>query len=163
MNPPLLLLVDDEMGVRESLKMVFGKTFRLLEADCVDAALPKVSEALPDVVLLDVMMPKTDGIEVLQHIKRIHPGCEVIILTGVNSQQLAEKAMSIGAFDFVGKPFDVIDLRQKVARALEKVASRSQTATPQEYTPAGYDPRTIVEKKLLNAGDSYLSRWLRPA
>jgi DNA-binding NtrC family response regulator len=50
----------------------------------------------------------------------------------VNSQQLAEKAMSIGAFDFVGKPFDVIDLRQKVARALEKVASRSQTATPQE-------------------------------
>jgi DNA-binding NtrC family response regulator len=132
MNPPLLLLVDDEMGVRESLKMVFGKAFRLLEADCVDAALPKVIEALPDVVLLDVMMPKTDGIEVLQHIKRIHPGCEVIILTGVNSQQLAEKAMSFGAFDFVGKPFDVIDLRQKVARALEKVASRSQTATPQE-------------------------------
>lgn len=126
MNPPLLLLVDDEMGVRESLKMVFGKVFRLVEADSVDAALPKVKEALPDVVLLDVMMPKTDGLEVLQRIKEIHPGCEVIMLTGVNSQQLAEKAMSLGAFDFIGKPFDVTDLRQKVSRALEQVAHRSQ-------------------------------------
>lgn len=132
MNPPLLLLVDDEMGVRESLKMVFGKAFRLLEADSMDAALPKVTEALPDVVLLDVMMPKTDGLEVLKRIKEIHPGCEVIMLTGVNSQQLAEKAISFGAFDFVGKPFDVIDLRQKVSRALEKVARRSQPAAPQE-------------------------------
>lgn len=131
MNPPLLLLVDDEMGVRESLKMVFGKAFRVLEADSVDVALPKVMEALPDVVLLDVMMPKTDGLEVLQRIKEIHPGCEVIMLTGVNSQQLAEKAMSFGAFDFIGKPFDVTDLRQKVSRALEQVARRSQPSSPQ--------------------------------
>jgi len=126
MNPPLLLLVDDEMGVRESLKMVFGKAFRVLEAESVDAALQKVKEALPDVVLLDVMMPKTHGLEVLQRIKEIHPGCEVIMLTGVNSQQLAEKAINFGAFDFVGKPFDVTDLRQKVSCALEQVARRSQ-------------------------------------
>ena len=59
------------------------------------------------------------------------PSCEVIMLTGVNSQQLAEKAMSFGAFDFVGKPFDVIDLRQKVSRALERVARRSQPPSPQ--------------------------------
>lgn len=131
MNLPLLLLVDDEIGVRESLKMVFGKTFRLLEADSVDAALPKVKEALPDVVLLDVMMPKTDGLEVLRRIKEIHPRCEVIMLTGVNSQQLAEKAMSFGAFDFVGKPFDVADLRQKVARAIEQVSRRSQPSAPE--------------------------------
>jgi DNA-binding NtrC family response regulator len=48
----------------------------------------------------------------------------VIILTGVNSQQLAAKAIDSGAFDFVGKPFDVVDLRQKVARALEHVATK---------------------------------------
>jgi DNA-binding NtrC family response regulator len=131
MNLPLLLLVDDEIGVRESLKMVFGKTFRLLEADSVDAALPKVKEALPDVVLLDVMMPKTDGLEVLRRIKEMHPSCEVIMLTGVNSQQLAEKAMSFGAFDFIGKPFDVADLRQKVARAIEQVSRRSQPSAPE--------------------------------
>ncbi|HUF40677.1 MAG TPA: response regulator [Verrucomicrobiae bacterium] len=131
MNLPLLLLVDDEIGVRESLKMVFGKTFRLQEADSVDVALAKVEEALPDVVLLDVMMPKTDGLEVLRRIKEIHPGCEVIMLTGVNSQQLAEKAMSFGAFDFVGKPFDVADLRQKVSLAVDRVSGRSPLLPPQ--------------------------------
>jgi len=122
MKPPLLLLVDDERGVRESLKMVFGKSFRLLEADCADAALPQVRDALPDVVLLDVMMPKTDGLETLQRIKELHPRCEVIMLTAITSLQLAEKAMNLGAFDLIGKPFDVVDLRQKVIRAVEKVA-----------------------------------------
>jgi DNA-binding NtrC family response regulator len=124
MNPPLLLLVDDEMGVRESLKMVFSKGFQLLEADSVDAAIAKVVEARPQVVLLDVLMPKSDGLQVLQRIKEIHPGCAVIMLTGVNSQQLAAKAIDCGAFDFVGKPFDVVDLRQKVARALDHVAAK---------------------------------------
>ena len=118
---PLLLLVDDEVGVRESLKMVFSKSYRLAEADNVDGALAQIQNARPEVVLLDVLMPKTDGIELLRRIKEIHPGCAVIILTGVNSQQLAAKANEFGAFDFVGKPFDVIDLRQKVARAIEHV------------------------------------------
>jgi DNA-binding NtrC family response regulator len=124
MNPPVLLLVDDEMGVRESLKMVFSKGFQLLEADSVDAAIAKVVEARPQVVLLDVLMPKSGGLQVLQRIKEIHPGCAVIMLTGVNSQQLAAKAIDCGAFDFVGKPFDVVDLRQKVARALDHVAAK---------------------------------------
>ncbi len=115
--PPLLLLVDDEVGVRESLKMVFSKSYRLLEADNVDGALAQVRNARPDLVLLDVLMPKTDGIEVLRRIKEIHPDCAVIILTGVNSQQLATKASDFGAFDFIGKPFDV-DLFDGVQRRL---------------------------------------------
>lgn len=127
-DQPLLLLVDDEMGVRESLKMVFGRTFRLIEADNVDLAIMQVREARPSVVLLDVLMPKTDGIEVLKRIKEIHPACAVIMLTGVNSQQLAAKASEFGAFDFVGKPFDVVDLRQKVARALEHVGAGTPSA-----------------------------------
>ena len=125
MSLPVLLLIDDEFGVRESLKMVFSKEYRVLEADSIDAAISKVQETHPDVVLLDVLMPKADGLEVLQRIKEIHPGCEVIMLTGVNSQQLAAKALDSGAFDFIGKPFDVVDLRQKVARALVRVTERS--------------------------------------
>ena len=128
MPTPLLLIVDDEFGVRESLKMVLGKDFRLIEADSVDLALGKVEDARPDVVLLDMIMPKSDGLAVLQRIKEIHPECAVIMLTGVNSQQLAAKAMDGGAFDFIGKPFDVVDLRQKVARALDQIASNAPTA-----------------------------------
>ena len=125
MSLPVLLLIDYEFGVRESLKMVFSREYRVLEADSIDAAIATVQEARPAVVLLDVLMPKADGLEVLRRIKEIHPGCEVIMLTGVNSQQLAAKASDSGAFDFIGKPFDVIDLRQKVARALARVAQRS--------------------------------------
>ena len=126
MNPPLILVVDDEFGVRESLKLVFGKEFRLLEAESADAAITKVQAEKPDVVLLDVLMPKTDGLEILKCIKKTHPGCEVIMLTGLNSHQLAAKATEFGAFDFVGKPFDVVDLRHKVNRALEKIAQKSK-------------------------------------
>ena len=118
---PLLLIVDDEFGVRESLKVVFCKDFRLMEADSVDTAIPLVIGSRPDVVLLDVLMPKTDGIEALRRIKEIQPACEVIMLTGVNSQQLSSKALDFGAFDFVAKPFDVVDLRQKVVRALQRI------------------------------------------
>ena len=125
MNPPVLLLVDDELGVRESLKMVFGRGYHLLEADSVDTAITQVGEARPDVVLLDVLMPKADGLQVLRRIKEIHPNCAVIMLSGINSQQLAEKAIEAGAFDFIGKPFDVAELRQKVARALDHVTAKA--------------------------------------
>ncbi len=126
MNSPLMLVVDDEVGVRESLKMVFGKGFRLLEADSVDIAISKVQEAKPDVVLLDVLMPKTDGIEVLRRIKEIHPACAVIMMTGLNSPQLAAKAMQMGAADFIGKPFDITELRNKVSQALANAADRTR-------------------------------------
>ena len=115
------MIIDDEFGVRESLKMVFAKTYQIIEAASADVAMSKFEEALPSVVLLDVMMPKTDGFELLRRIKGIHPGCAVIMLTGVNSQQLAEKAKESGAFDFIGKPFDIVDLRQKVAGAFARV------------------------------------------
>ena len=86
-----------------------------------------MNDARPDVVLLDLIMPKSDGLMVLRRIKEIHPECAVIILTGVNSQQIASQAIDGGAFDFVGKPFDVVDLRQKVARALDSIGSKNPT------------------------------------
>ena len=124
MKRPLLLLVDDEVGVRESLKMVFGKGYDLIEADSVETAIDQADRSRPDVVLLDVLMPRADGLQALERIKTIHPDCAVIMLTGVNSQQLAAKAIDSGAFDFVGKPFDINDLREKVARAIDSTASK---------------------------------------
>ena len=102
--------------------MVFGKGYDVVEADSVESALAQVEQSRPDVVLLDILMPRADGLEALGRIKAIHPNCAVIMLTGVNSQQLASKAIDSGAFDFVGKPFDINDLRQKVARAIEATA-----------------------------------------
>jgi DNA-binding NtrC family response regulator len=127
LDAPLLMIIDDEFGVRESLKIVFSKDFRLLEAESMEAALPKVADTKPSVILLDMLMPRTDGLVVLQKIKELHASCEVIMLTGVNSQQLAEKAREFGASDFIGKPFDVAELRQKVSQAFERIAQRTTT------------------------------------
>ena len=118
MSLPVLLVIDDEYGVRESLKIVFSKDYRVLEADSIDAAIPQVQEAHPDVVLLDVLMPKADGLEV-----------PVVRERGVYLPQLAAKAMDSGAFDFIGKPFDVVDLRQKVSRALAQVIQKSGSSS----------------------------------
>ena len=131
MSLPRLLIVDDEMSVRESLKFVFNKSYSVFEANSLETAVAKVKEARPEVVLLDVLMPRTDGIEVLRQIKAIHPGCEVIMLTAMNNRQLAAKATDLGAFDLVGKPFDVVDLLAKVNRALAKAAAQEKMALPQ--------------------------------
>jgi DNA-binding NtrC family response regulator len=125
MDLPVILIVDDEIGVRESLRMVFKDDFRVLDADSLETTISAVRDEKPHVVLLDVLMPRTDGIEVLKQIKSIEPRCEVIILTALNTEQIASKAMLFGAFDFVGKPFDVGELRRKVDQALEKLSNHS--------------------------------------
>jgi DNA-binding NtrC family response regulator len=131
MAEPILMVIDDELGVRESLKMVFSNDFRLLEADAFDTALPTVLTERPHVILLDVLLPRTDGIEALKRIKALHPSCEVIMLTALNNRQIATAALDYGAFDFVGKPFDVIDLRAKVNRALVKIFQNHRQPVPQ--------------------------------
>jgi len=81
----------------------------------------KVADEAPDVVLLDIMMPGTDGLAVLKQIKSINPDCQVIMLTGLNTARTAFAAKGTVAFDYVTKPFDVEGLRLRVERALDKV------------------------------------------
>ena len=121
MSQPLVLVVDDEPGVRQSLQMVFNKTYRVLEAPSADEAIQKLTDEKPDLVLLDIMMPGADGLAVLKQIKSIHPDCQVIMLTGLNTARTAFAAKGTGAFDYVTKPFDVEELRLRVEHALEKV------------------------------------------
>jgi two-component system, NtrC family, response regulator AtoC len=121
MNQPLLLVVDDETGVRQSLQLVFNKTYNVIEACSADEAIQKTCSEKPDVILLDIMMPGTDGLAVLKQIKSAHPECQVIMLTGLNTARTAFVAKGTGAFDYVTKPFDVEELRMRVEHALEKI------------------------------------------
>jgi DNA-binding NtrC family response regulator len=118
MSQPLLLVVDDEAGVRQSLQLVFNKTYRVLEASSADEVIQKLTDDKPDVILLDIMMPGADGLAVLKQIKSIHPECQVIMLTGLNTARTAFAAKGTGAFDYVTKPFDVEELRLRVEHAL---------------------------------------------
>ena len=128
MSQPSLLIVDDEVGVRESLKIVFSKDYRLLEADSVEVAIQKVQEERPEIVFLDILMPGADGLKALMRIKELNPNCEVIMLTGLNAERTASIAKESGAFDYVVKPFDIEELRLKVENALKKAISSSRPA-----------------------------------
>jgi len=144
MNTPALLIVDDEVGVRESIRHIFGKDLRVLEANCSEEAIRKVKQEIPDVILLDILMPGTDGLETLQQIKAVHPEGQVIMLTALNTARTAFTAKGTGAFDYVTKPFDVDELRLRVERAFEKSRLSKELERLREELGRKYGIENIV-------------------
>ena len=146
MNQPLMLVVDDEPGVRQSLQLVFNKMYRVIEATAADEAIQKVTDERPDVVLLDIVMPGTDGLDVLKQMKSIHPDCQVIMLTALNTARIAFAAKGTGAFDYVTKPFDVEELRLRVEHALEKIQLSREVERLKEEVGRKYGVDHIIGK-----------------
>jgi DNA-binding NtrC family response regulator len=146
MSRASLLIVDDELGVRESLRLVFGKDFRVCEATSGEEALRKVTEEKPEIIILDILMPGADGLEILKEIKAIHPEGQVIMLTALNTARTAFTAKGSGAFDYVTKPFDVEELRLRVDRALEKIQLSRELERLKEEVGRKYGIENIVGK-----------------
>ena len=117
-----MLVVDDEPGVRVSVKMVLDGVCDVVEAPDGPAAIESVRSGDVDVCLLDVRLPGMEGIEVLERIKRLDPGLEVVLVTAVRTVRTAVEAMKLGAYDYLTKPFAADDLRSVVNRALERRA-----------------------------------------
>jgi DNA-binding NtrC family response regulator len=134
-----ILVVDDEPAIRDSLKLLLQKSFHVdVAADGVEA-LAAVSAHKPDLILLDVSMPKADGFEVLRQLTERREGIPVIMLTAVGSISSAVKAMKCGARDFLTKPFDITELTSLIVSTLEAslpVSSQGdQTIEPQIARP----------------------------
>lgn len=146
MSQPVLLVVDDEAGVRQSLQMVFNKSFRVVEAGSADEAIEKVTAEKPDVVLLDIVMPGADGLTVLKQLKSIQPESQVIMLTALNTARTAFAAKGTGAFDYVTKPFDVEELRMRVDHALEKIQLSRELERLKEEVGRKYGIDHIIGK-----------------
>ena len=114
-----VLVVDDEPGVRESLRMVLKDGYEVIAVTSGAEALSAVSAQPVDVVLLDIVMPGMDGMQVLEEIRSRLPGLPVIMLTATKTVKTAVGAMKLGAFDYVTKPFDVDELRLILDKATE--------------------------------------------
>jgi len=117
-----VLIVDDEPGVRESVRMVLKDRYEMLTAPSGTQALELIAQTPLDVVLLDILMPGADGLEILERIKERAPTPQVIMLTATKTVKTAVTAMKLGAFDYVTKPFDVDELILIVERAVESTA-----------------------------------------
>lgn len=122
---PKIMLVDDEKEFVHTLSERLRT--RSLESSIAydgEQALEMIEKDLPDVMVLDLMMPGIDGIEVLRRIKRDHPEVEVIILTGHGSDRERQLAEELGAFAYLNKPVD-IDLLARVMREAYSRAGRA--------------------------------------
>jgi DNA-binding NtrC family response regulator len=117
-----VLIVDDEPGVRESLRMVLKDGYETTAAASGKEALDALQASPFDVVLLDIVMPGMDGLQLLEEIRGRRSSIPVVMLTATKTVKTAVGAMKLGAFDYVTKPFDVDELRMILDRATQNAA-----------------------------------------
>ena len=115
-----LLVVDDEPAVIALFQHIFaGTDIQIDSANSGETAFASIQEQTPDSVILDVVLPDVDGLELFGRIKKIAPTLPVVIMTGSRDSQTAIKAMQQGALDYLVKPLDVRSLNKVVRRAIE--------------------------------------------
>ena len=121
-----VLVVDDERGPRESLRMILEPAHRVLQCSRGSEALELLRTRPVDVATLDLHMPGMKGDELLRSVRREFPGVELIVITGCGSVESAAEAVRQGICDYLQKPFDVVQVTAAVARAVARRTSRSR-------------------------------------
>jgi len=115
-----LLIVDDERGPAESLRMIFKPSYNVFTASGGQQALDILESTPIDVVTLDLRMPIMSGVECMERIKALDPDIEVIVVTGYSSLESAIRGLRHGVFDYISKPFDVPQISDLVRRAVAR-------------------------------------------
>jgi DNA-binding NtrC family response regulator len=126
---PRVLLVDDEEGVRMSLRALLDREYRISSVASGEAAVEELPRFRPDLVLLDVkLLPSMSGLDTLQHIKSFDERIEVVMITAFASLVTLNEALRRGAFGYLIKPFPRRDLTLMVRDALARRNGRADGA-----------------------------------
>jgi two-component system cell cycle sensor histidine kinase/response regulator CckA len=120
-----ILIIDDEKGPREALRQILKDKYDVKTVPGVPEAIDLLSKTAVTVVMMDIRMPRVDGITGLRQIKAKHPDVEVIMVTAYASIDTARKAIEYGALEYLVKPFDIKD----VYRVVEKAIARHRQST----------------------------------
>ncbi len=116
-----VLICDDEEGIRESLKLILADFYNIRLSHNGLEAVELLKTFSPDVMLLDIKMPKLHGLEILKQIKKVRPALPVIIVSGYQSVEIAQEAIKLGAADYIPKPFESKKVIQSVQLTLDSV------------------------------------------
>jgi two-component system KDP operon response regulator KdpE len=142
---PLVLVADDEPRITKLVSIALGEEgFRVITASGGEEALRKAEEYRPDVVLLDIVMPDLDGIEVMRQLRTSRP-VPVILLTAKGSTADKTKGLDLGADDYVAKPFHPDELAARV----RAVIRRSSGAAPGSGVVAFDDVEIDLERRMV--------------
>jgi DNA-binding NtrC family response regulator len=133
-----ILIVDDERNVHYSFRRVLGGEYEVLSAFSGSEALRQIMDESLQLVLMDVRMPETDGLDTLQELKRLRPDLPVIMMTAFVSAETAIRATTLDAEDYLVKPFDVDALKRLIATTLQRRESSSSAIAepaPETFAP----------------------------
>ena len=114
------MIVDDELGARQSLEVILEDDYRILSIENGQGALEILQREAIDLVLLDVNMPDMDGLEVLRRIKEQDETIDVIMVSALNLARKAADAIKMGAYDYITKPYEPDDILSTVNRVISK-------------------------------------------
>jgi DNA-binding NtrC family response regulator len=115
-----ILIVDDELGVRESLRMILKYSYHIQMAKGGEEALKYIRENSVQLILLDLKMPGLSGLETLREIRKTNKDVDVIIVTAYGSLENVQEALACGVKDFIAKPFDASETLHVVNRTIKK-------------------------------------------
>jgi DNA-binding NtrC family response regulator len=141
---PVVLIVDDEAGVRESVRMVLKDACEPVAVASGEAALEWLATNRCDLVFLDMLMPGIDGLETLERIRARDPRVAVVMLTATKTLKTAVTAMKLGAFDYLTKPFDIEELRLVAERATENAKLKQEVEELREAVGKRYRFENII-------------------
>jgi len=115
-----VLVVDDELGPRESMRMILQPLFEVKTASNGQEALQCLQQEKIDLITLDLKMPGLSGLDVLREIKKMNAEAAVIIITAYGTLTNAHEAIRYGAVDFISKPYNATDILSVVRRTVEQ-------------------------------------------
>ncbi len=125
---PCVLVVEDEDGPLDALRTTLGPYYRVLTARNGEEGLEALRSEKVDVVTLDLKMPGISGMATLENIQAEHPDQEVVVITGHGNYEKAIRAVRLGAFDWVNKPFDAKQVIDVVGKATAHRRARESRA-----------------------------------
>src|SRR5207247_3833748 len=123
---PTLLVVDDEEGPRHSLRVIFKDDYEILMAGDGPTAIELAQKTPMDVAVLDIRMAGMSGIEVLERLKYVDPGIEVVMMTAFETTDTMRQALRLRACDYINKPFDLATMRAAIANAMQRRSLESE-------------------------------------
>jgi len=141
-----ILVVDDEVGTRESLRMILKGDYEVHLAKDAEEAFVRIKQHIPDLILLDILLPDLDGLKVLERIKQNDSDMIVIMITATKTVKTAVEAMKLGAYDYVTKPFDIDELRLIINRALSTRSLQKEVQFLREEVDRNYGFGSIIGK-----------------
>jgi len=156
----LLLIVDDEDGPRQSLRVIFKDEYDLLMAEDGPTAIELAQKHPIDVAVMDIRMAGMSGIEALERLKFVNPAIEAIMITAFETTDTMRQALRLRACDYINKPFDIGTIRTAVAQAMQRRMLESEIHSSAEKVQellTELQNQRIEEQIAKTRGDIYAS------